>query len=434
MGHMRFEYFIAKKVAAGKKKSFTRLIIRIAIIAIALSMTVMVCSTALISGFKQEISGKIFGFWGHIHITSADIYQTLQESSPVSIDQPFYPELEEVEEVNYTETVALFGSEYERWRKTKGGVRHVQVFALRSGIMQVNDEIEGIILKGAGQDFDWDFLQRYLVAGEVLSWNDTTPSSDILISRQTANRLQLEVGDRLRVVFVENDEPIQRGFRVKGIYKTGLEEYDSRFAIVDIRRIQQLMGWDENQVGGFEVFIDDIDDLDPLANYIYYEELPNDLYAEPINQKTPEIFQWLALQDINEVVILALMVIVAIINMVTALLILILERTNMIGTLKALGSSNWRIRKVFLYYAAYIIALGILWGNLIGLSLCLLQDRFHFIRLDEENYYLDYAPVDLNGWVILALNLGTLLVVLLFLIIPSYLVTRISPIKAIRFK
>jgi lipoprotein-releasing system permease protein len=431
---MRFEYFIAKKVATGRKKSFTRLIIRIAIIAIALSMSVMVCSTALISGFKQEISGKIFGFWGHIHITGADIYQTLQESRPISIDQHFYPSLQEIEQVSYAETIEVLGSEFERWKQTKAGVRHIQVFALRSGIMQVNGEIEGVILKGAGQDFDWDFLKKYLVEGEVLNWTDSLASSGILISRQTANRLKLAVGDRLRIVFVENDEPVQRGFKVQGIYKTGLEEYDSRFAIVDIRKIQQLMGWQENQVGGFEVFIEDIDDLDPLTNYIYYEQLPNDLYAEPINQKTPEIFQWLALQDINEVVILVLMVIVAIINMVTALLILILERTNMIGILKSLGSTNWSIRKVFLYYAAYIIGLGILVGNLVGLGLCFLQDRFHFIRLDEENYYLDYAPVDVNGWVILALNLGTLLVVLIFLIIPSYLVTRISPIKAIRFK
>jgi len=431
---MHFEYFIAKKVATGKKKSFTRLIIRIAIIAIALSMSVMICSTALISGFKQEISGKIFGFWGHIHITATDIYQSLLESNPVKQEQDFYPSLAEVEQVSYAETVEIFGSEFERWKKTKGGVRHIQVFALRSGIIQAKGEIEGIILKGAGQDFDWDFLGAYLSEGETLSWNDTLASDGILISRQTANRLKLSVGDRLRVVFVEKDDPIQRRFEVKGIYKTGLEEYDSRFAIVDIRKIQQLMGWDANEVGGFEVFIDDIDDLDALADYIYYEQLPDDLYAEPINKKTPEIFQWLALQDINEVVILALMIIVAIINMITALLILILERTNMIGILKALGSTSWSVRKVFLYYAAYIVGLGIFWGNVIGISLCLLQDQFRFITLDEENYYLDYAPIDLNFWVILALNVGTLLVVLLCLILPSYLVTRISPIKAIRFK
>ena len=432
---MRYEYFIAKKVAAGKKKSFTRLIIRIAIVAIALSMTVMICSTALISGFKQEISEKIFGFWGHIHITDTGIYQSLaEENNPISVDQPFYPDMLKNKQVEYPAPFTFLGAEFERWKWTKGGVKHIQVFALREGIIKAKDDIEGIILKGAGSDYNWEFLQSYIKEGEILAWNDTAASDGILLSQQTADRLQLNVGDRIRVIFVEKTEPIQRGFTVKGLYKTGLEEYDSKFAIVDIRKLQQLMGWEEDEVGGFEVFIEDMDDIVPISNYIYYQELPNDLYAETIVEKDREIFQWLSLQDINEVVILVLMVIVAIINMVTALLILILERTNMIGVLKALGSSNWGIRKIFLYYAAYIIALGIFWGNLIGLLLCFLQQKFRFITLDEQNYYLEYAPVDINLWVILLLNIGTLIVVLLFLIVPSYLVTRISPIRAIRFK
>lgn len=431
---MNYEYFIARKVATGQKKSFTRLIIRIAIIAIALSMSVMICSSALIAGFKQEISEKIFGFWGHIHITGSSIYQSVIENDPIDKNQDFYPNLLQDQTVTYLDRIEILGREMEREHITKGGVSHVQTFALRSGIIQANNEIEGIVLKGAGDDFNWDFMADYLQEGELLSWNDSTASSEILISRQTADRLKLQVEDRLRVVFVEKDEPIQRRFVVKGIFKTGLEEYDSRFALVDIRKIQQLMGWKENEVGGFEVFVENIDDLNPIANHIYYNVLPEDLYAETIEEKFREIFQWLALQDINEVVIMTLMVLVAIINMITALLILILERTNMIGTLKALGSSNWGVRKIFLYYASYIIVLGIFWGNLIGLALCFLQDKFRFITLDEQNYYLDYAPVDINFWTILILNIGTLMVVLLFLVIPSYLVTRISPIKAIRFK
>lgn len=431
---MNYEYFIARKVATGQKKSFTRLIIRIAIIAIALSMSVMICSSALIAGFKQEISEKIFGFWGHIHITGSSIYQAVVENDPIDKQQDFYPNLLEEERITYLDRGTFLGQEYVREQQTRGGVSHLQVFALRSGIIQANEEIEGIVLKGAGEDFNWTFMQDYLREGALLSWQDSVVSNGILISQQTADRLRLSVDDPLRVVFVENEEPIQRRFVVKGIFRTGLEEYDSRFALVDIRKIQQLMGWTENQVGGFEVFIDDIDDLDPIANHIYYNVLPEDLYAETIEEKFREIFQWLALQDINEVVIMGLMIIVAIINMITALLILILERTNMIGTLKALGSSNWGIRKIFLYYASYIIILGIFWGNLIGLLLCFLQDKFRFITLDEQNYYLDYAPVEVNFWTILLLNLGTLLVVLLFLIIPSYLVTRISPIRAIRFR
>ncbi|HKK76248.1 MAG TPA: FtsX-like permease family protein [Saprospiraceae bacterium] len=431
---MNYEYFIARKVATGQKKSFTRLIIRIAIIAIALSMSVMICSSALIAGFKQEISEKIFGFWGHIHITGSSIYQAVVENDPINKQQDFYPNLLEEERITYLDRGTFMGREYVREQQTRGGVSHLQVFALRSGIIQANEEIEGIVLKGAGEDFNWTFMEDYLREGALLSWQDSVVSNGILISQQTADRLRLSVEDPLRVVFVENEEPIQRRFVVKGIFKTGLEEYDSRFALVDIRKIQQLMGWTENQVGGFEVFIDDIDDLDPIANHIYYNVLPEDLYAETIEEKFREIFQWLALQDINEVVIMGLMIIVAIINMITALLILILERTNMIGTLKALGSSNWGIRKIFLYYASYIIILGIFWGNLIGLLLCFLQDKFRFITLDEQNYYLDYAPVEVDFWTILLLNLGTLLVVLLFLIIPSYLVTRISPIRAIRFR
>lgn len=259
-------------------------------------------------------------------------------------------------------------------------------------------------------------------------------SRDILISAQTAKRLQVDTGDTFIVHFVEKGEQLQRRFYVSGVYRTGLEEYDQKFALVDIRQIQRLLGWTKDQVSGFEVFIDDIDDLEAYTDYIYYEELPADLYAESIRRKLPEIFDWLDLQDINEVVILSLMVIVAIINMVTALMILILERTNMIGTLKALGTSNWGIRKVFLYYAAYIIVVGLFWGNLFGIGLCVLQDQFELIRLSEENYYLSTAPIALQALPILMINLGTLVITLVFLLLPSYLVSSISPVKAIRFK
>jgi lipoprotein-releasing system permease protein len=277
-------------------------------------------------------------------------------------------------------------------------------------------------------------MDQYIKRGKRLGIQDSTMSRDILISEQTAKRLQIDTGDTFIVHFVEKGEQLQRRFFVSGVYKTGLEEYDQKFALVDIRQIQQLLGWSEQEVSGFEVFIDEIDDLIPLAEHIYFEELPNDLYAETIREKLPEIFDWLDLQNINEIVILGLMVIVAIINMVTALLILILERSNMIGILKALGSSNWSIRKIFLYYAAYIILVGLFWGNLIGIGLCVFQDQFEFIKLSEENYYLSTAPIAINLWTIVALNAGTLLVTLVFLIIPSYLVTSVSPVKAIRFK
>ncbi|MCB9292279.1 MAG: ABC transporter permease [Lewinellaceae bacterium] len=435
---MNFERFLARRVAASGQQSFSRLILRIAVAAVALSVAVMICSNALISGFKSEISNKIFGFWGHIHITDTDINRSLLEAYPISKYQPFYPALDTIRRVAYLQEEEWFGYRVERLKETRGGIRHVQVFAIKPGIIEAgkkkDKEIEGIILKGIGEDFDWAFMQQYIKRGRPIALPDTALSDEILISDQTAARLQVDTGDAFIMHFVEKGEQLRRRFRVSGIYRTGLEEYDRKFALVDIRQIQRLLGWDESQVSGFEVFIDDIDDLEPIAEYIYFEELPAELYAETIRKKLPEIFDWLDLQDINEVVILSLMIIVAIINMVTALMILILERTNMIGILKALGAANWGIRKIFLYYAAYIIALGLFWGNLIGIGLCLLQDRFEFIALSEENYYLTTAPIDLNFWPILMINLGTLAITLFFLVIPSYLVSSISPVKAIRFK
>ena len=432
---MNLEYFIARRVATAGQQSFSRLIIRIAVAAVALSVAVMIIATALIAGFKKEISSKIFGFWGHIHITETSINRTLLlDSSPVSSDQPFYPQLDTIGPISYTLQQEILGQTVNRQMQTEGGVRHIQVYALKPGIIKAKEEIEGIILKGVGRDFDWSFMDQYLMEGARLDLLEEELSSGILISQQTADRLRVGVDDRFIVHFVQEGEQLKRRFTVQGIYKTGLEEYDQKFALVDIRQIQRLLNWSADQVSGFEVFIDDLDDLVPLAEYLYFEVLPNDLYAETIREKLPEIFEWLDLQDINEVVILVLMVIVAVINMITALMILILERTNMIGTLKALGDTNWSIRKIFLYYAAYIIVVGLFWGNLIGIGLCVLQDTFEFIRLDEENYYLSVAPIELNWWSILLLNLGTLLITLFFLLIPSYLVTRISPVKAIRFK
>lgn len=431
---MNFSYFIARKVALSGQKSFSRLIIRIAVIAVALSVSVMIVSTALITGFKKEISSKIFGFWGHIHITDPDINQSLLEIYPISSQQEFYPSLDTIRQVTYVETKTFLGREIERERTTKGGVRHIQTYVIKPGIIKANDEIEGIILKGIGKDFDWEFLQQYILRGKPIAFPDTSASSEILISKQTADRLKVDVGDKFVIHFVEKGEQLRRRFTVSGIYKTGLEEYDRKFALVDMRQLQQILGWKDTEVSGFEVFIDDIDDLSTLSEYIYFERLPTDLYAETIRDKFPEIFEWLELQDINEIVILVLMVIVAIINMITALLILILERTNMIGTLKALGSSNWSIRKIFLYYASYIILVGLFWGNLFGIGLSLIQKHFGVIHLDEANYYLSVAPIQLSTGALLSLNLGTLLITLTFLVIPSYLVTRISPVKAIRFK
>lgn len=431
---MNLEYFIARKVAASGQKSFSRLIIRIAITAVALSVAVMIVATALIAGFKYEIGNKIFGFWGHIHITDTDINRSLLDAYPIKKNQKFYPSLDTVRKITYLDQTEVGGVQYEQMSTTNGGVDHIQVFAMIPVIVKGKKDIEGIVLKGISDDFDWKYMDQFMVEGKRIEMADSSASKDIIVSQQTARRLDVKIGDNFDVVFVRKNEQLRRRFVISGIYKTGLEEYDKRFALVDIRQLQRLLGWTENEVGGFEVFIDDIDDLSTIVDYIYYDQLPNDLYAEGIKKKLPEIFDWLELQDINEIVILSLMVIVAIINMVTALMILILERTNMIGTLKAMGSSNWSIRKVFLYYAAYIIVIGLFWGNLFGIGICVLQDQLEIIRLSEENYYLSVAPIKMNFWTILGINVGTLVTTVLFLVIPSYLVTSISPVKAIRFK
>lgn len=431
---MNFEYFLAKRIALGEQKSFAKIIIRIALVAITISVAVMIITTSLITGFKKEISSKIFGFWGHIHVTQAGIGSSILETPPLELEEAVLTGIDTVKRVEYLEELQTPIGTFDVERATAGGVQHIQRYALKAGIIQGKEDIEGIILKGVGPDFKWSFFNSYLKEGEIISFSDTASSNDILISQQTANRLKLEVGQRFIVHFIQDGEQLKRRFSVKGIYKTGLEEYDRQFALVDIKQIQSLLNWNENEVSGIEIFLDDISDAEILADYIYFGILPSDLYAEPIRSKFPEIFEWLDLQDINEVVLIVLMVIVAIIDMITALMILILERTNMIGTLKALGSTNWSIQKMFLYQAAYIILVGLLLGNVLGLGICWLQDTFEIIKLSEENYYLEVAPIAINYFSIFLINLGTLCVTLLFLIIPTFLISGISPVRAIRFK
>lgn len=429
---MNFPYFIAKKVSFSGKKNFSRLIIRIAIVAIALSLTVMIVSTALNQGFKHEITTKMFGFWGHIHINDNNYIRSL-ESKPINVNQDFYPSLSNVGPIKYGGSNGSYNFQ-KTDKTTKGGITHIQRFGLKEGILESKSDIEGIFLKGIWTDYNWEFMREYLVEGNPISFPENEMSRDILISNSTAKRLLLKVGDRITVNFVNKNQVVSRRMNICGIYKTGLEEYDKRFALVDLRQVQKLLGWSEDEVGGFEVFIDNLDDLDVFRYYLTEEVLPLKLYAESINYKFPGIFDWLGLQYINEIVILLLMIIVAIINMVTALMILILERTSMVGVLKAVGEQDWNIRKIFIYYAAYIIALGLIWGNIIGITLCLLQKKFEFITLSEEDYYMSVAPIALDFWTILMLNIGTMVITLIFLIIPSYLVTTIQPVKALRFK
>jgi lipoprotein-releasing system permease protein len=327
-------------------------------------------------------------------------------------------------------------SDNERIREavTDGGIAHKQVFAQLPGVIRTKDQLEGIILKGVDTDFNWDFIRQYLVEGSILDLNSEKVSDGIIISNFTANRLKLEVGDQFIVYFVRGKQQIEKRLKVNGIYRTGLEDNDKKFALVDISKIQEILNWDANMVSGIEIFVDNLDDAEVIAEYLYIEELPSELYAQSIRRKFPNIFEWLDLQNINGVVILTLMVIVAVINMITVLLILILERTNMIGILKSLGAGNTSMRKIFLYHAFSIISVGLFWGNLIGLIICFLQQKFKFITLNEADYYLSYAPIDLNLFYVLMLNGATILITMLFLIIPTFLIARINPVKTIQFR
>ncbi len=428
---MNFPFFIARRVAASGQKSFARLIIRIATTAVALSIAVMIIANALIKGFKTEISDKMFSFWGHIHITSAQ-QTTTYEPIPILDDQEFLPRLKTLKTVpdsflNQQITEGVL-------KKSFGGIKHIQSYATKAGIIKTKDNFEGVILKGVGADFNWAFIEQYIIEGRKLNPCVDSVCKEILISKSTADRMNLKLDGKFVVHFVQNNAQEQRLFQIVGIYKTGLEEYDKKFALVDLRQVQTLLGWSPNQIAGFEVFVDDIRDLKLMNDFIYNDLISNQLSSQTIREEQPSIFEWLDLQDVNEKVILGLMLLVGIINMVTALLILILERTNMIGTLKSLGSSNWSIQRIFMYYGAIIICVGLLIGNVVGLGLAYLEQKFKFIKLSEADYYLSYAPIKFDFMTIVSLNVGTLVITTLFLLLPTLLVLSISPVKAIQFK
>ena len=433
---MRADYFIAKRIAFDDRGSNSRWIIRIAIAAIALCMAVMITASALIRGFKSEIQDKVYGFWGHINVTNT-LVRTTQDEVAIQISDELLDELRNINQATHERERSILGytipDQYVE-DQTDGGIRHVQSYTLKAGIIKEDRILEGIILKGVDSTFDWERFGKFIVEGDIIVDTDSSESNGILISQTTANRLEMTVGDRFRVYFLRDGKQIASGFKISGIYNTNLEEYDRRFAIADMDKLRRLLNFRKDEVSGLEIFVDDVDDVTALQNHLWRDILPPGLYPSTIEKKDPAIFEWLELQNYNEIVILTLMIIVSIINMITAILILILERTNMIGVLKALGQSNWGIRKIFLYQAGIIVGKGLLIGNVIGIALCLLQYYTSFIKLDEAEYYLSVAPIELNPWMILFLNAGTLGVILLALVIPSYFISNISPIKAIRFK
>jgi lipoprotein-releasing system permease protein len=409
---LNFELFTAMRLVLskiGKAKSNTsiRTIINISLIGIAISVTVMILSVAIVKGFQAEIREKIIGFGGHIQIST---FQSTDgfESVPISTDQEFYPELD-----------------------TLPQVKNIQVYANKAGILKTKDEILGVVFKGIYSDFNWDFFQENMVEGSPLSFDSASKSNNVLISKHISSKMNLSVGDDFLVYFIQDNKPRPRKFKIAGIYSTDLEEFDKLMVLGDLRHIQKLNDWEPNQVGGFEVNLNNWEDLNAMDDFIFHN-IPFEYKSTTIINKNQNLFGWLELQDINVLIIIGLMIFVSGINMASALLIMILDRTQMIGIFKAMGATNRSIRTVFLYIAAYLLTIGLFWGNLLGIGLALVQSRFKIFSLPPETYYLSHVPIHLEWSDILLLNAFTLVLCITMLIGPTYIVTRISATDAIK--
>ena len=410
---MNLEYFIAKRLITAKhyKSSISAPIIKIAIAAIAIGMIMMIISVATGIGLQQKIREKIAAFNGHIIISNYDNNLSDVTLTPISKKQDFYPSFTSV-----------------------SGINHIQAIATKAGIIRTETAFEGIILKGVGKDYKWNNIKEYLVSGRLPDLSKNL-NSEVVISQFLANRLNLKVGDVFNTFFIKEEQnklPNIRRFKITGIFNSGFQEFDATYIIGDIRHLQRINKWTPNEVGAFEVFINDFDNIKTTGEQVY-EKTSSTLDTKTIIEKYGYIFEWLKLFDFNIVVILVVMILVATINMVVALLVLILERTQMIGILKALGANNWSVRKIFLYNALYLIARGLFWGNLIGILLLLVQQHFGVVKLNPANYYVNQAPVYFNWGYIMLLNALTVAICFTVLIIPSYIITKISPVKAIRY-
>jgi lipoprotein-releasing system permease protein len=393
----------------------------------------MITSSAIITGFKKEINSKIFGFWGHIHVSEASTQRNF-ELKPISIDSSYYDNIQKLSIVNYEKQVTKLGKpipdQYES-AATLGGVKFAQPYIVLPCLIETKQEMVAGLFKGLGSLKEMQHLNRFIIQGSNMTVADT--SGQILVSKIIAEKLYLKVGQKIILSFIKDGAKLKRVLAVKGIYNTGLEEYDERFLIGHAALAQEILSWQKDWYACVEVYVDHVEDINPISDYIYATILPDNIYAETIQEKFPNIFEWLKLQDINERIILQLMGLVAIINLITVLLILILERTEMVGILKSIGASNWMIRKIFIYHATYILIAGVILGNIIALVLCYIQKSTSFIKLDEKNYYLDVAPVHIDWTQIGLINLGAIIVCVLTLLLPSYLIAKLKPVSALKF-
>lgn len=406
---MSFATFIASRITFQSKRTFSKLIVRIAIVGIMLGLGVMILSLAIVRGFKREIRAKVRGFSGDIQIVKFDNNYSYQ-NSPFDGDTAFL-------------------------KKTRPSpyISRIVPVATKPGIIKANNEIEGVVLKGVDKHYDWSYFKNIMVSGKVIDFSDSTAAmQQIMISSFTADRLKLKLGDHFIMYFMQ-EQPRKRPFKIVGIFNVGVEEVDKTFVVGDLSLIQRLNNWKPNEIGGFEVRLNDFDKLHETNEFLD-NIIPIKLKSYTIMDSYPNIFEWLSLLDVNTQVMLVLMTIVAVINMISALLIMILERTAMIGIFKAMGANNWTIQKIFLFNASYLVGVGLLLGNLFGLGIGWFQSATHFFTLDQSAYYMTFVPIQIEWTDVVLLNIGTMAICLLVLIIPSLLVARISPVKTIQFK
>ncbi len=416
---MNTELFIARKLFFDKanRKFLSYKIIRIALFGIALGLAVMLISVAVVTGFKKEIRDKVIGFGSHIQIINFDSNNSY-ETKTISKNQPFVAKLNQIE-----------------------GIKRVEVYATKPGMIKTDEYIQGVVFKGVDQNYNWDFFQKNLVEGRLPQINDSARVNEIIVSQQITQLLKINLNDSVILYFLNEKESLPRILQLKvcGIYRTSLEEFDNIFILGDLKYVQRLNNWEADEISGFEITISDFGKIDELEQEVrtqvinYRENTETILRTLNIKRQYPQIFDWLSVVDMNVWVILILLSLVAGFNMISGLLVLILERSTMIGVLKALGSPNWSIRRVFLYLSFFLTSRGMLWGNVLAIVLMLAQKYFHIIKLNPTTYYVDVVPINFSIVHLLLLNIGSIIITTLMLVLPSFLVSKISPEKAIRF-
>ncbi|MDR2232053.1 MAG: ABC transporter permease [Tannerella sp.] len=416
---MNFELFIARKVHFSKtagERQVTPPAVRLAMIGIALGLATMILSVAIIIGFKKEVWNKVIGFGAHIQITNFDSNSSY-ETTPIIVSDTLLKELQ-----------------------TFPGIRHVEKFATKPGIIKTDVDFQGIVLKGVDEQFDWTFFKENLREGDTFIVTPDSVSTKVVLSKYIADLLSLKCGDSFLSYFVQGVDDVRpRRFTICGIYETGFD-YDKVFVYADIKQVRRLNGWDDESVSGLELMVDDFEHLDQISEQLYFhminkqDRMGNTFYTRSIKELNLMIFNWLGVLDINVLIILILVMAVSGFTMISGLLIIIIERIQMIGILKALGQENKSIRSVFLYISFFLIGKGMIWGNVIGLIICFIQAQFRLIKLNPTDYYIDAVPIDLSFTNWLLINLGALTISLLMMLMPSYLITRINPARSIRFE